>query len=124
MRVAVHEDLEVYKAAFKLQQDIYEVSCDWPAHERYALTDQIRRSSRSIGGSIAESWAKRRYEAHFISKLTDADGEQNETRHWLRTAHHCSYLAEPQYMDLIERCKKIGAMLGKMMADSNKWVVR
>ncbi len=103
MRVAVHEELEVYKAAFKLQQDIYEVSCGWPAHERYALIDQIRRSSRSIGGSIAEAWAKRRYEAHFISKLTDADGEQNETRHWLRTAHHCSYLPEPQYMAWVKR---------------------
>lgn len=123
-RVADYEELVVYKAAFTLQQDIFTVSREWPSIEKYALIDQIRRASRAIGGNIAEAWAKRRYEAHFVSKLTDADGEQNETRHWLRTAFQCGYLPEAQHADLEERCRRVGAMLGKMMAESGKWTGR
>jgi four helix bundle protein len=74
-------DLDVYKAAFKLQQLVFQASRKWPAEERYSLTDQIRRSSRSIGANLAEAWSKRRYPAHFLSKLTDADGEFQETLH-------------------------------------------
>jgi four helix bundle protein len=83
------KDLRVYQLAFALQQEIFEISKRFPAEERYALTDQIRRASRSIGANIAEAWQKRRYVAHFISKLTDADGEQAESQHWLNTAMAC-----------------------------------
>ena len=79
-------DLEVYQLARKLSLDIFKYSRNFPKEERYSLTDQIRRSSRSVGAQIAEAWAKRRYKKHFISKLTDADGEQQETRHWIETA--------------------------------------
>jgi four helix bundle protein len=120
-RVTSFEDLDVYQLAFKLQQQIFELSKTWPKDEQYSLTDQVRRSSRSIGANIAEAWAKRRYAAHFVSKLTDADGEQNETRHWLKTALACAYLGPQQHTDLDKRCKHIGAMLGRIMADSDSW---
>ena len=122
-RVTSFEDLDVYQLAFKLQQQIFELSKTWPKDEQYSLTDQVRRSSRSIGANIAEAWAKRRYAAHFVSKLTDADGEQNETRHWLKTALACDYLGTEQHADLDERCKRIGAMLGRMMADADSWTI-
>ena len=84
--ISSFRDLKVYQLALELQQAVFEVSKTFPIEERYALTDQIRRSSRSVGANIAEAWQKRRYVAHFISKLTDADGEQAETQHWLDTA--------------------------------------
>jgi four helix bundle protein len=82
-------DLRAYQQMFDLQQAIFQMSKLFPPEERYSLTDQVRRSSRSVGGNIAEAWAKRRYPAHFISKLTDADGELQETSHWLATALAC-----------------------------------
>ncbi len=88
------------------------------------MIDQIRRSSRSIGANITEAWQKRRYTAHFISKLSDADSEQSETQHWLRTAYHCKYLDEKIYKELLEDCKHIGAMLGKMISDAKHWCNR
>lgn len=117
-----YEDLDVYQAALDLQQEIFSISKAWPKAELYALTDQIRRSSRSIGSNIAEAWAKRRYEAHFASKLTDADGEQAETRHWLRTASACEYLDVPTHAKLEHSCCSIGAMLGKMISNAETWV--
>lgn len=81
-----YSELDVYKLARQLAADIFKISKNFPKEEMYSLTDQIRRSSRSIGAQLAEAWAKRRYEKHFISKLTDADGEQQETKHWIETA--------------------------------------
>lgn len=80
------EELDVYKTARALSLRIHEIARDFPMEEKYSLNDQIRRSSRSIGAQIAEAWAKRKYPNHFISKLTDADGEQHETRHWVLCA--------------------------------------
>ena len=108
-------DLEVYKKAFQFQQEIFGVTRRWPGEERFALTDQIRRSSRSIGANIAEAWAKRRYPAHFLSKLTDSDGELQETRHWLDTASACGYMADPKQRDFTAKAEAIGKMLGSMM---------
>jgi four helix bundle protein len=85
-KISSFRDLRVYKLAFEVQQEIFEISKGFPVEERYALADQIRRASRSIGANLAEAWQKRRYVAHFVSKLTDADGEQAETQHWLDTA--------------------------------------
>ncbi|MEZ5329460.1 MAG: four helix bundle protein [Verrucomicrobiales bacterium] len=82
-------DLRVYKLAFEYQQSIVQITKSFPPEEKYPLTDQIRRASRSIGANIAEAWHKRRYSAHFVSKLTDADGENAETQHWLQTAQAC-----------------------------------
>ncbi len=121
MKIQNYEDLEVYKLAFSLQQSIFEISKTFPKEEKYSLTDQIRRSSRSIGANIAEAWQKRNYTAHFVSKLTDSDSEQAETQHWLRTAYHCEYINNEVYSSLIDECKHIGSMLGKMMQDAKHW---
>ena len=91
-----YRDLEVYKLARQLSKEIYEVSKGFPKEEMYSLTDQIRRSSRSVGAQVAEAWSKRKYEKHFISKLTDADGEQQETQHWIETAADCGYIVQKQ----------------------------
>jgi four helix bundle protein len=109
-------DLRVYQEMFALQQEIFTLSKRWPKEEQYALTDQVRRSSRSMGSNIAESWAKRRYPAHFVSKLTDADGETQETSHWLATAVACGYISTPEQSALQFQLDAIGGKLGKMMS--------
>lgn len=111
-------DLIVYKKARELQQEIFKLTKTFPKDETYSLTDQIRRSSRSIGANLAEAWAKRRYEKHFISKLTDSDGEQMETQHWIETALDCEYIDQKTNSQLVERCLEIGRMLGGMMEKS------
>jgi four helix bundle protein len=110
-----YRDLEVYKASFRFQQAVFQLTKSFPPEERHSLTDQIRRSSRSIGANIAESWSKRRYPNHFLSKLTDADGELQESTHWLRTAFACDYVAYDQCSDLLSAAEEIGRMLGGMI---------
>src|ERR1035437_4112988 len=105
------QDMEVYQESFRLQQEIFAMSKQMPAEERFSLTDQIRRSSRSIGANIAESWAKRRYPAHFLSKLTDADGELQETIHWIRSAAACAYCSEAEVHKLTEYASVVGRLL-------------
>jgi len=108
------KELIVYQRQRQLARRVFEVSKSFPREEAYALTDQIRRSSRSIGGQIAEAWAKRDYERHFSSKLTDADGEQNETQHWIETAQDCAYLDANQSAELLNFFQEIGRMLQSM----------
>ena len=120
-KISSFKDLRVYRLAFEIQQEIFETSKRFPAEERYALTDQIRRASRSVGANLAEAWQKRRYLAHFVSKLTDADGEQSETQHWLDTASACGYVSEKEQMALLAKCARIGQMLGSMMAKPEKF---
>jgi four helix bundle protein len=114
-------DLRVYQKAFDLQEAIFRISKTWPHEEKFSLTDQARRSSRSIGANLAESWAKRNYPAHFISKLTDADGELQETSHWLATALACQYISENEHAGFRAHIKEIGKMLGKMMSMPEKF---
>jgi len=109
-------DLEVYKLSRQLSGEIFEISKKFPKEEMYSLTDQIRRSSRSVGAQIAESWAKRKYEKHFISKLTDADGEQLETQHWVETALDCSYISKETVIKFLEQYSSIGKMLNSMIS--------
>src|SRR5271157_1383540 len=108
-------DLEAYQKARALAQDIYNLTKAFPKEETYSLTDQLRRSSRSIGAQIAEAWGKRRYERHFISKLTDADAEQMETQHRLSVAASCHYLSDDQMEQLINELSRVGRMLNAMM---------
>ena len=110
-----HRDLIVYQKTRALANEIFMLTKSFPREEMYSLTDQIRRSSRSIGAQIAEAWAKRRYEKHFISKLTDADGEQHETQHWLETALDCEYVSQAHAQALVEKCREVGRLLGSMM---------
>ena len=116
--------MEVYIVAFKFQNRILQMTKCWPREEMYSLTDQIRRSSRSVGSSIAEAWGKRRYTAHFISKMTDADAEQLETRHWLHSAKSSGYISQEEYASSIETCKSIGRMLGKIIANPEPWIIK
>lgn len=108
-------DLIVYQKSRQLQLEIYKTTKSFPKEEIFSLTDQIRRSSRSIGSNISEAWAKRRYEKHFISKLTDADGEQMETQYWIETAFDCEYIDQRTSAQLVEKCLEIGRMLGGMI---------
>ena len=108
-------ELDVYKAAFILQQEIFLISKKFPKEEMYSLTDQIRRSSRSIGANLSEAWAKRKYPAHFLSKLTDSDGELQETLHWLASAEACDYIHPEQLYHLQEKAEIIGKQLGTII---------
>ncbi|MFC7338053.1 four helix bundle protein [Haloferula chungangensis] len=108
-------ELEVYQNVCALQQAVIQESRTWPKEETYSLIDQIRRSSRSVGANIAEAWAKRRYPAHFLSKLSDSDGELQETIHWLLSATDCGYLPSDRAEALIESAEHIGKQLGVMM---------
>jgi four helix bundle protein len=112
-------DLIVYQKSRQLAKEIFELTTLFPKEEKFSLIDQVRRSSRSVGAQVAEAWAKRRYEKHFISKLTDSDGEQMETQHWLETAFDCGYIDEKAKTQLIEKCREIGRMLGGMMEKSD-----
>jgi four helix bundle protein len=112
-------DLEVYKLAREVSKEIYVLSKSFPGEERFSLTDQIRRSSRSVGAQIAEAWGKRRYESHFISKLTDADSEQLETQHWLEVAQESEYISETTSQTLLQKCESIGRMLQSMIDKSS-----
>lgn len=114
-------DLIVYRKARELSLLIFQASEHFPKKEDYSLTDQIRRSSRSVGAQIAEAWAKRQYEKHFLSKLTDADGEQQETQHWIETARDCKYISQEEAQQLLEKCTEIGRLLGGMMAKAEQF---
>jgi len=117
MKIESFRELIVYQKAFELQQAIFIITKTFPKEELFSLTDQIRRSSRSIGANLAEAWHKRRYQAHFVSKLSDSDGEQAETQHWLDTALACKYISVDDHKHLMNKCMQIGRMLGKMIAN-------
>lgn len=114
-------DLEVYKISRQLSGEIFELSKKFPKEETYSLTDQVRRSSRSVGAQIAEAWAKRKYEKHFVSKLTDADGEQLETQHWIETALDCSYISSEVANNLLIKYSSVGKMLNSMIAKAESF---
>jgi four helix bundle protein len=114
-------DLEVYKLSRQLAKEVFEASKKFPKEEMYSLTDQVRRSSRSIGAQLAEAWGKRSYERHFVSKLTNADGEQLETQHWIETALDCSYCSNDLASGLLRQCTSIGKMLSSMISKSEQF---
>ena len=109
------KELRVYQQAYALAMEIFDLSKGWPKEETYSLTDQVRRSSRSVCANLKEGWAKRRYKAHFISKLTDADAENSETETWLDFALDCQYFPKEQHERLSQRCQEIGGMIGTML---------
>ncbi len=115
MRINSAKDLIVYQKAYQMAMEIFLVSKSFPAEEKYALTSQIRRSSRSVCLNLREAWAKRRYEAHFISKLTDCDGENSETDSSLDFAKDCKYISLEQHKELTGLCHEVGKMLGSMI---------
>jgi len=124
MKIASAKDLRVYQSSYDLAMRVFKLTQRFPPEEKYALTTQIRRSSRSVCLNLKEAWAKRRYEAHFISKLTDCDGELNETASSLDFAKDCGYISETQHTDLIQTCQEIGRMLGTMMNNPTPFLLR
>ena len=114
-KISSFRELNVYKAAREAARAIFETSKGFPRDERYSLTDQIRRSSRAVNAMIAEAWAKRRYEAAFVSKVNDALGEATETQAWLDHALDSGYIDSSQFKELNAQWQQIGAMLNKMI---------
>ena len=112
------QDLIVYQKARILWRTIFEITKSFPREESYSLTDQIRRSSRSVGAQIAEAWGKRLYQKHFLSKLTDADSEELETQHWIGVARDSRYISEEKAQELLSQAEEVGRLLGGMMSKS------
>jgi len=115
------QDLLAYKKAFKLAMDIYHVSKKFPKEETYSLTDQIRRSSRSVCANLSESYRKRRYPKHFISKLTDCDAENGETQTWLEFALACEYISKEQFKEFNDTSLEIAKLLNYMILNPEKF---
>ncbi len=121
MGVKSFKELIVHKKAHILAMDIFHISKQFPIEEKYSLTDQIRRSSRSVSANIAESWAKRRYVKAFINKLTDALGEEYETEDWLDYSRDCNYLSKEEHESLLSEYDEVRRMLIAMINDPEKW---
>ena len=115
MQINSAKDLKVYQKGYELAMKVFHLSKSFPLEEKFALTSQLRRSSRSVCLNLREAWAKRRYEAHFISKLTDCDGENSETDSSLDFAKDCGYITVEQHVELTSLCSEIGKMLGSMI---------
>ena len=113
--------LLAYQKAFMLAMEIFKISKDFPKEERYSLTDQITRSSRSVCACIGEAYRKRRYQAHFISKLTDSDMENTETQVWLDFTLSCKYIERAKYEELVEKSEEVGKLIYFMINNPEKF---
>ena len=119
-----YKELRVYQASMDAAMTIFELSKRFPPEERYSLTDQIRRCSRSVCSNIAEAWRKRRYPAHFVSKLSDSESEAEETRVWIEFGYKCKYLTVKEAKELDEAYNKILSQLVTMISGHQHWVIR
>ncbi len=122
-RIQSYRELRVYNAAMDAAVRIFEITRDFPKEEKYSLTDQVRRSSRSVCANIGEAWAKRRYPAHFVSKLSDAEAEAAETRVWLELALRCRYLSDEQFCELDGAYDGIIGQVVRMLSEPDAWAV-
>lgn len=118
-----YKELRVYQTAFEAAMAVFEMTKTFPPDERYSMVDQIRRSSRSVCANIAEAWRKRRYPAHFVSKLSDAESEAEETRVWLQFASRCGYMREEKANDLDQTYDKILGQLVRMISNPEQWTI-
>jgi len=119
-----HEDLAIYQLAFESAMKIFEYSKKFPVEEKYSLTDQIRRSSRSVCANLAEAWRKRRYRAAFIAKLSDCEAEAAETQVWLKFAVKCQYLEAEQGRELYQTYNQVLSGLVKMINHPDSWLLK
>ena len=122
-KIKTHEDLDVYQLAFKAAMKIFELSKNFPAEERYSLTDQIRRSSRSVCSNLAEAWRKRRYRAAFLAKLNDSEAEAAETQVWIQFAVKCGYMEPDDGRELYEMYNQILGSLVNMITKPENWLL-
>ena len=120
-KIRKHNDLRVFQLSFEAGMEVFELSKIFPREELYSLTDQIRRSSRSVSGNIAEGWRKRRYPKMFVAKLSDSDGEAAETQVWLDYALACKYIEEQEHNLLYDKYEHIMAMLTNMITKPEQW---
>jgi four helix bundle protein len=123
-RIQSHEELDVYGLSFQAAMRIFELSKKFPREEVYSLTDQIRRSSRSVCSNIAEGWRQRRYEAAFVNKLNDAESEAAETQTWIHFAEECGYLSKEAEQELTQAYDHIIGKLVRMIANPAPWILR
>jgi four helix bundle protein len=119
-----YRELRVYQNAFEAAMKIFEITKTFPPEEKYSMVDQMRRSSRSVCSNIAEAWRKRRYPAHFASKLSDSEGEAEETRVWLEFALCCRYINQATFDELDTKYDLIIGQLVKMISEPEKWTIR
>lgn len=124
MKITSHRELEVWKEAMDLAMEVFALSKSFPADERFSLTDQIRRSSRSVAANLSEAWRKRRYEAAFVSKLNDSEGEAAETQTHLEIAQRCGYLTTDQFQSIDASYETLLARIVTMSSQPEKWVLR
>jgi len=124
MKIESYKDLDVFQRAINLAMDIFERTKQFPKEEQYSLTDQVRRSSRSICANTSEAWRKRRYKAAFVSKLSDAETEACETQVWIELARRCKYLTDTVATCLDEECDHIIAQLVRMIDEPEKWLIK
>ena len=120
-KIESFKGLIVYQKAYKSAMDIFEISKSFPKEEKYSLTDQMRRSSRSVTSCLAESWAKRRYEKSFVNKLTDSLGEENETEVWLDYSKDCKYIQKETHERVLSEYDEVRKMLISMINNPDKW---
>ena len=120
-RIKTHKELNVFKISFEVGMEVFNLTKSFPKEEIYSLTDQIRRSSRSVSGNIAEAFRKRRYPKHFVSKLSDSEGEAAETQVWLDYALACEYIDKASYNTLTDKYDHILSMLVNMANHPDKW---
>ncbi|MDP4176358.1 MAG: four helix bundle protein [Bacteroidota bacterium] len=123
MKIATHFDLEVFKMAFETSMKIYEISKSFPNEEMYSMTDQVRRSSRSVCANISEAFRKRRYAKSFILKLSDSEAEAAETQTWLYYALKCNYISKELFDELLMQYNRIIGMLVTMIKHSQSWTL-
>jgi four helix bundle protein len=119
-----YRELRVYQSAMDGAMEIFELTKRFPSEEKYSMVDQMRRSSRSVCANIAEAWRKRRYPAHFVSKLSDAEGEAEETRVWIEFARRCNYLQIAHAETLDETYDRILSQLVSMISHPEQWTIR
>lgn len=122
MAAGTFRDLTVYRKAFALAMDIFRISKKFPAEEKYSLTDQVRRSSRAVCACIGEAYRKRQYKAHFVSKSSDADMENTETRVWLDFLNECRYITKAEYSELDSKAEEVGKLLNHMIENPEKYI--
>ena len=119
--IKTHRDLRVFQLSFESGMEVFKISKIFPKEEIYSLTDQIRRSSRSVSGNIAEAFRKRRYPKSFIAKLSDSEGEAAETQVWLDYALACDYIAKETHLSLNDKYDHIIAMIVNMTSKPENW---
>lgn len=123
MRISRHTELEVFKKGFSAAMEIFPISSAFPKEERYSLTYQVRRSSRSVCANLTEAWRKRRYPAAFVAKLSDAEAEAAETQTWIQFAVECGYIERDSAKVLYAEYDAILGMLVRMISDPDSWII-